>query len=628
MADAADSDEDVSINYEDALGALDLNPALSSEMPNLTQSLEDCTTAFGLFLNNKFSEALILMKPWSERSMYHSLGYGTILYFQAMMTFETKHIETAIDCMKRSVALSNLHRRKLTVTDSISQIVKGTNYNSYTDVEAHAELCYAESLLERALLSFVQDENLVSFLKGGLKIRSCYHSFKECLQILKHRRTWQNEFHKSHFESGVRMGVGAFNLLISCLPSKILKLLEFIGFSGSRTYGLKELDIGYRLNPGLRAPLCALILIVYHTVVTYFIGLGDGDLDYATSVLNSQLELYPKGVLFLFFAGRLEEIKGNMSEAIVWLRKAVDSQHEWRQYHHLCYWELIFRRDWSDAANYSNLLIKESFWSKTTYCYQKAAFLCMMGNDLSEEQKVEINNLMTKLPKYKQRIAGKSLPMEKFAIKKSQRFLQQNNRLILTAYELMYVWNAFIIVGKKIELLAPILGDLEREEMALEVTKESNEFYVDEFCLIQLLKGVVLKHMNSPLQAQECFQTVWKNEKKLKDDIYLAPFALVELAHLFIDKENYVDATQLLEAARSNFKGISLESRLHFKIHSGLTRIRTNRRSPTNLSPTSFSEANSSNGNTSPVTIAGDACSISSNGSSNISLLRQFQVDD
>ena len=42
----------------------------------------------------------------------------------------------------------------------------------------HAELCYAECLIQRALLTFVQDENLISFVKGSLKIRACYQSYK------------------------------------------------------------------------------------------------------------------------------------------------------------------------------------------------------------------------------------------------------------------------------------------------------------------------------------------------------------------------------------------------------------------------------------------------------------------
>ena len=44
--------------------------------------------------------------------------------------------------------------------------------------QIHAELCYAELLMERALLTFVQDENLISFVKGSLKIRACHNSYK------------------------------------------------------------------------------------------------------------------------------------------------------------------------------------------------------------------------------------------------------------------------------------------------------------------------------------------------------------------------------------------------------------------------------------------------------------------
>lgn len=61
-----------------------------------------------------------------------------------------------------------------------------------------------------------------------------------------------------------------------------------------------------------------------------------------------------------------------------------------------------------------------------------------------------INNFVYRdVPKYKQRIAGKSLPMEKFAVKKSQRFFNQNNRLFLPAIELLYLWNLFNVFGKR-----------------------------------------------------------------------------------------------------------------------------------------------------------------------------------
>lgn len=52
------------------------------------------------------------------------------------------------------------------------------NYEQYTELEAHAELCSAEALLIKALLTFIEDETLTSLIKGGIKIRTCFNSYK------------------------------------------------------------------------------------------------------------------------------------------------------------------------------------------------------------------------------------------------------------------------------------------------------------------------------------------------------------------------------------------------------------------------------------------------------------------
>lgn len=44
--------------------------------------------------------------------------------------------------------------------------------------ELHAELCYAESLLFCSILTFFHDESLSSFVRGALKIRACYQSYR------------------------------------------------------------------------------------------------------------------------------------------------------------------------------------------------------------------------------------------------------------------------------------------------------------------------------------------------------------------------------------------------------------------------------------------------------------------
>lgn len=65
-----------------------------------------------------------------------------------------------------------------------------------------------------------------------------------------------------------------------------------------------------------------------------------------------------------------------------------------------------------------------------------------------------------------------------------------------------------------------------------------------------LLKGASLRQMQSPLQAEECLNTVLSLEKEIKDDLYLIPYTLVELALLFWDQGNTAKTLQLLEDAK------------------------------------------------------------------------------
>ncbi|XP_063417875.1 tetratricopeptide repeat protein 39B-like [Mytilus trossulus] len=534
---------------------------------DLSDAIEQTSTALKLFLNNKFTDAKARMEPGSNNSMYHALGYGTILYIQAVMTFDMTDIEAAIQALKKSLHVCDRHRRKYSFTETITR--SGMKPSLLKEDEIHAELCYAECLLLRALLTFVQDENLISFVKGGLKIRECYKVYKECNKILQ-KRNFADEKQKLHFESGVLMGVGAFNLMISLLPSKVMKLLEFVGFSGNKKAGLQALLKGTEDLSSLRGPLCSIILIAYHTVVCYVLGLADGDIALAEELLKPCLNLYPKGALFLFFSGRIEEIKGNIDNALFRFEESIDSQQEWRQFHHLCFWELMwchcFKGDWLMAMKYAERLCKESRWSKATYTYQKAAFL-LMCDDQTEETKTHLHYLFSEVPRLKQRIAGKSLPIEKFAVFKAKRVIEQDSTLVLPALELIYVWNGFSILGKKEELLNPVLEKVEKTLNDIVNSKDDRIYYADDYCLALLLKGVCLKHKGSHFQAEQCFTEILTYEKKIKQDTFLLPYATVELAMLFLLEERLDDVKKFLDRAKKNYKSYLLESRLHFRIH-------------------------------------------------------------
>uniref|UniRef100_A0A671UF12 Tetratricopeptide repeat protein 39B n=1 Tax=Sparus aurata TaxID=8175 RepID=A0A671UF12_SPAAU len=511
---------------------------------DLQTAIQETQCALNLVLNDKFSEALDLLKPWWKDSMYHALGYSSILVMQATMTFED-------DCDEMSLLRL---------------------WSSLQDEEMHAEICYAECLLQKAVLTFVQDENMISFIKGGIKIRTSYQIYKDCQNVLNvtPEQAGQSDSFRQ-FEGGVKLGIGSFNLMLSLLPQRILRLLEFIGFSGNRGFGLSQLREGAS-SQSLRSILSALTLLFYHTYVSLILGTGEGNLVEAEALLEPYKQKYPKGSIILFYSARIATLRGNFEKARAMYEECISSQQEWKQIHHLCYWELMwthsYQQEWQQAYHYADLLCKESRWSKAIYVYQKAAILSMMSEEEVKRTGEDVMELFRQVEGLKQRLAGKSIPTEKFAVRKSRRYKAANPiPLVIPALEMMYVWNGFTIVGKRADSTEALLVTIERAE-------EQLQFHPDDSCLVQMLKGLCLKHLGRLLQAELCFTQVLSSESRIRYDHYLIPFTLYELGLLYKLQGDFTKATTYIENAKMNYKDYSMESRLHFRIHAALNSLK------------------------------------------------------
>ncbi|EDV22324.1 uncharacterized protein TRIADDRAFT_28582, partial [Trichoplax adhaerens] len=534
----------------------------------LEQATQETARALDLCFNNKFKEAEIMLKPRSETSMYHALSYGTIMNIQAMMTFQQEDIILANKVLKSAVRLCNRFRHKESFVGSVVNIARKKTYENYSDVEIHAELCYAECLLQRAILTFIQDETLMSFIKGGIKIRNCYSSYKECMHILKVRKNGTDHNLDSNYKSGVHLGIGAFNLLWYYLDVRLLLSSEV-----QTDLGLRELNLGSNCH-SLRSPLCSMITVTYHTLITFVLGTGEGDLNFAQTVLQPCLAKYPEAALFLYFAGRLHLVKGDIDKAIAYFHDSINSQDQWKQLHHVCYWELFwcscFRFEWREAANYAEILYNESRWSKAMYMYQKAACLSMIPEVPDEETR----ELFLKVPSLKQRIAGKSVPVEKFVIRKSRKYVNDpNGKLPFPAVELLYAWNTFLMIRSNKEIIKQFLDLTENVLEEIEKTR-SNRLYVDEWCLGKLVQGVCFRYLEQEGEAVKCFVAIKEREDDIVLDHYVAAYSYVEWAMIYFSNGQYNQAKKKLEETKKNYKNYSLESRLHFRIHSALEQIK------------------------------------------------------
>ncbi|KAH0628714.1 hypothetical protein JD844_010156 [Phrynosoma platyrhinos] len=569
---------------------------VSKHRSNLEIALAECTAALNCFLRNQFSESLEMLQPRSRESMYHALIYATILEMQATMTFEHDDLVHAGQMMKEAQEICQRFRRKTTVGSSFSSRQGG---DACTEEELHAEVCYAECLLHRAALTFLQSfcnssGGLVAHYSnvrwsanqgrplGFVRIESAVgfskpsYVCRELNSFIQPSRL-PTSSSRVHLEGGIALGIGAFNLTLSLFPPRILKLLEFAGFSGDKEYGLRQLHQG-ATTCNLRALLCTMLLLCYYTFLTFILGIGEDDFTEAEALLNPYLSRYPQSAIFLFFAGRIEEIKGNISEAIKKFEEGCSVQQAWKQFHHMCYWELMwcfaYKGMWKMAYFYADLLSKENRWSKAMYVYMKAAFLSMLPPEEPRPFGEEEVELFRQVSSFKQKIAGKSPPTEKFAIRKARRYkTSEYVPLPVPALEMMYMWNGFTVLGKRKELLEGTLDTLTQAEKRLQEAPAS-EYQVDDQCLVLLLKGLVLKHLHSSAEAEACFSAVHGSEKRIRYDHYLVPNALLELSLLYVAQGRNEEAVQLLRRAKNHYKNYSMESRTLFRIHAVLSKLK------------------------------------------------------
>uniref|UniRef100_A0A673MPN7 Tetratricopeptide repeat protein 39A-like n=1 Tax=Sinocyclocheilus rhinocerous TaxID=307959 RepID=A0A673MPN7_9TELE len=523
-----------------------------SERSDLSVALQDCMAALDLFLRNEFDEALTRLKSRNKDSMYHALTYATILEMQAMMTFDLEDILAAGNTMKEAQAVCQRCATHTSVTATSSRPCK----------ELHAEVCYAECLLQRAALTFLQDENMISFIKGGMKVRNSYQIYN--IEFIEDKSV----FSTPHL---------CFSQMLSLLPTRTLRLLEFVGFSGNKEFGLQQLQEG-SAEQTFRSFLCNMLLLCYHTFMSFILGTGEGDVEDAEKLLQPYLKKYPKGSIFLFFAGRIEEIKGNLDAAIKRFEECCEAQQDWKQFHHMCYWEMMwcftYKRHWKMAYFYADLLSKENSWSKATYAYMKAAYLSMMSREECQPFGENEVALFRQVPSLKQKIAGKSLPTEKFAIRKARRY-NTDNAIPLPAppLEMMYIWNGYTVIGKHKDLTEGMLKTLDEAQQTLEQHPRT-EFTTDDQCVVSLLKGLCLKHLGFKEEAEHYFTLVLCNESQIKYDHYLVPNALLEHGLLCLEQGRIEEAIKLLETAKQNYKNYSMESRTHFRIQAALHKAR------------------------------------------------------
>ncbi|KAI9476598.1 MAG: hypothetical protein EXX96DRAFT_577717 [Benjaminiella poitrasii] len=609
---------------------------------NLLSDITEVRRVMDLFLNSRIPEAEKILEPKRNSTLYHSLGHSFILFLRSMMTFQHADIEDAIIALKKTIQLADAMRKKDTGWfGNISSWVKGgisvQDVRQMSRLQRHAELVHAECFMLKALLCIINEESFVAFLREALHVRSSYHVYKTLQKYLNQikEQALEGKDIKSydlddHFTSGVALGIGLFNIIISLLPNSIMKLVEIVGFSSDRVYGMEQLEttggweqyVGLPIselpplqepNEGLRRQFCDMALLLYHIILSKLIPLSDVNEELSDRILAYNLKLYPDGVFFLYFSGRQLSSRSQLSEAKNQYQKAIHIQKDWKQLHHMCYWELglinLVQQNWQEAYKCYTILQKESNWSKAVYYYLQAISLYTLStssNNLDEKEKKkqreEASEMMRKVSGARQKIAGKSIPLEKFVARKARKFIAQENRLIFADLEALVAFSAFefMSVNELYKNLKRTNAEIDR--LTHETKHQEALNYYDDICICHYLRVMVLRLLLEQVKEAdieklrewkqlhaESIQTVKENADKIQLDHYIYYFTRYEEALMLIVDQKYDEAKTIVQSIiKTSEKGqfnigagshaknkYSLESTILFKCHNCITQIQS-----------------------------------------------------
>ena len=157
----------------------------------------------------------------------------------------------------------------------------------------------------------------------------------------------------SHFRSGVYLGVGMCNIILSMIPGKLMTLIELFGYKGDRKVGLEllmkaggwvensdEPEIGTgelftffrsrrayiwdKADEGVRRAVCDMALLLFHLILSGFT--FDGvDISVASKILKWNLKRYPNGISFHVLLSVYTSQRTSFSRCILpfWCRSSI-----------------------------------------------------------------------------------------------------------------------------------------------------------------------------------------------------------------------------------------------------------------------------------------------------------------
>eukprot|EP00002_Diphylleia_rotans_P038551 TRINITY_DN8791_c0_g3_i4.p1 TRINITY_DN8791_c0_g3~~TRINITY_DN8791_c0_g3_i4.p1 ORF type:complete len:426 (+),score=68.38 TRINITY_DN8791_c0_g3_i4:64-1341(+) len=393
--------------------------------PTAEQLTANMDRGVRLFFDNMFSEAESTFSLARHLDAEHGLAHAAMAVMHALMTFSDGDFKMALHRLEqvRQFTQQRMHQDKSTWTGMIF----GGSVEPWTADEMTAAVVNAETQMLTGILMLLE-ESLTSYVQAGLSLMQGWKTYQNCHGVLSRQKP--EEF-SINAVGGVQFGIGAFHMMISMLPARLLMLVSFFLCEVNRNLGLEQLKASQQ-SGGLRSPLAALALLFFHVFlpsyhpsphVPYHIA-------EAEHILHDALERFPNSSLHKWIEGRLLRLRKDHKASVEAFEAASNMQTESVRLKHLCLYEVIWCRlfvmDHTSPIPMLEKLKLENEWSKAFYAYLLGVCLLKAGKE------EEAMNALEEVPSLIQRrFGGRVISVEQFAERKVKTYVRGELSLLL-----------------------------------------------------------------------------------------------------------------------------------------------------------------------------------------------------
>ncbi|RNE96832.1 tetratricopeptidedomain 39C [Trypanosoma conorhini] len=416
-----------------ALTKTELKALREATVEQIAESDKDVERGVALFFANRVKDAEDLFGRNAAFDPFHALCASTICTIKAMLSLAKNDMETAAERLAYTVAFAE----ELVPAESgffgklANTLRRSSPKKRLLPGEFRAKAILADAFVFRGFILLLQHNSLSGIVRGGIALNKSYNLFKSLAIELDERRGEKKS--TSYDDIGLDKnsvynaltGRGCINVVISMLPPRVLRILNFLGFTYDRDLGMDLVFQCWR-SQTLVSPFAGLFVMAVNSFVPGFCSLTTPLLlpvAKETAHEAIQQETTANSLTHLWLMGRISRLDFDMDKSIALLAKCFEvadkgqiatSMPQLRDF--AVYdqtWNYAATLRWEDCIKNHAYLEENSAWSKVFYAYAQGCayeMLLIDAGDISESDALHYREKATaaywRAAHYKVRVMG------------------------------------------------------------------------------------------------------------------------------------------------------------------------------------------------------------------------------